>query len=175
MSAGLKDSLIPKNWSYFLSKLIYTPSLQNLSSTQKKKKKEKKVIIRMKCLISMSVEGNTTTYFASNTTLNIESRMFCTTYKKQSYLNNFPPPGLPPSGPNLILWFSLKRVIWQHFSPFMGKKKRRKEVSSWAGLQCHMNKAAQSCAAPLASLPQCFMDRYSQRGTLWISFHLMHI
>lgn len=43
--------------------------------------------------------------------------------KKQSYLNH-----LPPTPPSVIL--SLKQVIWQHFSPFMGKKKRRKEVSS---------------------------------------------
>lgn len=115
-TAGLEDSLIPENWDfYLLSKLIY---IQLPFRTSHPYRKKKKVIRRMKCFTSMSVEGNTTTYSASNTTLNTESRMSCTTYKKQTYLNNLPPP-------ILILWFSLKRVIWQHFFPFMGKKKEK--------------------------------------------------
>lgn len=67
--------------------------------------------------------------------------------QKQSYLNNLPL--------SLVSWSSLKRVIWQHFSPFMGKKKgeRKSARSERAGLRCHTHAEAPGCGAPRRAHP----------------------
>lgn len=75
----------------------------------------------MKCFTSMSVEGNTTTYSASNTTLNTESRMSCTTYKKQTYLNNLPP------DPHLVILSKASHMA-ALFSFYGQKKGERKSA-----------------------------------------------
>ena len=89
VSAGLEGSLIPENWDFHLLSNSFISSFPSESLIHTEK--ERKVIRRMKCFTSISPEGNTATYSASSITLNTESRMSHTEYKKQSYLNNPPP------------------------------------------------------------------------------------
>lgn len=145
MSASLVDRLIPENWDfYLLFKIIYIQLPFRISLHQPTYKQRKQVTRKWNGLLQCHLKE--TPFCQQDHIIHTQQNvLYCV--QKHSYLNNLPL--------SLVSWSSLKRVIWQHFSPFMGKKKgeRKSAPRERAGLRCHTRSEALGCAAPRRGHP----------------------